>query len=106
VRKFDWGQAEDVKSVATMPAFDYVVGADCVFSLSATALLCDCLDAVMKENSTIGFMSIETRDPAVTKAFVDGMNERKFDVSVVSLAKVPKEYQHQSMSIYRFQRKI
>lgn len=78
-----------------MPAFDFVVGADCVFSLAATEKLCSCLDRVMKEATTIGFMSIETRDPAVTKAFLDGMNERSFDVSAVSLAKVPKEYLHQ-----------
>ena len=102
VRAFDWSLPADVASVGT--EFDFVMGADCVFSLAATEKLVDCLDAVMQNGATLGFMSIETRDNAVTESFVLGMQKKKFDISVVSLRGIDKKYQHEDLAIYRFQR--
>ncbi len=103
VRKFDWGEPLDVASLGR-DQFDFVMGADCVFSLAATAKLVECLDAAMG-TAAVGFMSIETRDAAVTEAFARGIRDKGFEVATVSLRGVDKEYTHPSIAIYRFQRK-
>lgn len=104
VRRFDWGEPADVAWLAGAGPWDYLLGADCVFSLAATALLVECLHAATGEH-TVGLMSVETRDPAVTAAFVRGMEEREFEIAPVSLRAVSKEFTHASMAIYRFVRK-
>lgn len=104
VRRFDWGEAADVAWLAGAGPWDWLLGADCVFSLAATALLVECLHAAAGEQ-TVGLMSIETRDPAVTEAFVRGMEQRDFEIAAVSLRAVSKEHTHSSMAIYRFVKK-
>jgi predicted nicotinamide N-methyase len=104
VRRFDWGDPDDVAWLMQAGPWDWLLGADCVFSLAATALLVECLHAVASEH-TVGLMSIETRDAAVTEAFVRGMEGHDFEIAPVSLRAVSKEYTHASMAIYRFVRK-
>lgn len=57
VIKFDWCKEEDVSSIANT-YFDYIIGADCVFSLAATDGLCKCLERLMKGKKTVGYMCI------------------------------------------------
>jgi predicted nicotinamide N-methyase len=102
-RLFDWSNDEHVAALQDRD-FDLVIGADCVFSLSATQALCKCLSRVCKPNATVGFMSVETRDDAVTECFRAGMQE-EFDVSNASLKGIDKEFVHEDLQIFRFQKK-
>lgn len=103
--QFDWGDKDAVEKLRAKGEADFVMGADCVFSLSATKLLVECLARLMETSHPVGFMSIETRDNAVTDCFVAGMKEANFDIGTVSLRGIDKQYLHPDISIYRFQRK-
>jgi hypothetical protein len=50
---------------------------------------------------TTCFMSVETRDDAVTKDFVDGLKKHGFNVHIESLEDVDPEYQHVDLNIFR-----
>ncbi len=47
-------------------------------------------------------MSIETRDDAVTRSFVEGMIALQFEVTAVSQKGIDSEYRHPDIQIYRF----
>ena len=98
---FDWSNEDDVRKVCGED-FDVVLGADCVFSLRAVASLCDCLDTVMEDKNTTGYMSVETRDDAVTEAFVETMKKKDFRIAMVSLEGIDDKYLHEDLAIYKF----
>lgn len=105
VEKFDWSDGEAVQRLCEQQ-FDYIMGADCVFSLEATRSLVRCLETLCTANSgTIVYMSIETRDDAVTKCFVDEMEAANFSVVITSQKGVDPQYRHEDVQIYRCQRK-
>ena len=105
-KKLDWSVEKDISSLENAPQpWDFIMGADCVFSLVATQALVACLDRVMAPQS-VCLMSIETRDDAVTEAFVAGMRERDFEVSKCSLRGIPKKYLHEDLAIFRCVRKV
>ncbi len=56
----------------------------------------------MRGRETVGFMSIETRDDAVTRSFVEGMIALQFEVTAVSQKGIDSEYRHPDIQIYRF----
>ena len=102
-RKFDWGDESHVDAVAA-EEWDLVIGADCVFSLAATKLLVACLDRLIKSPDIVGYQSIETRDDAVTAAFLEGIRNHGLDVVSVSLRGIHKKYLHEDLAIYKITR--
>ena len=105
VRNFDWSNAAHMEA-ACGEQWDLVVGADCVFSLAATEQLVECQRRLIPPGSPVlCYQSIETRDDAVTAAYVRGMEEAGFEVTTVSLRGVAKKYQHEDMAIYRSRRR-
>ena len=102
-RKFDWGDESHVDAVAA-EEWDLVIGADCVFSLAATKPLVACLDRLIKSPDIVGYQSIETRDDAVTAAFLEGIRNHGLDVVSVSLRGIHKKYLHEDLAIYKITR--
>lgn len=106
VAKFDWCDEVAVQELVKGKPFDYIMGADCVYTLDATQGLVKCLLALCSANpTTLIFMSIETRDDAVTKFFVDQMEAANFEVTITSQKGVDAQYQHEDVHLYRCQRK-
>lgn len=103
VEQLDW-RTDTARFAAR--EWDWIVGADCVFSLAATASLVDFLTACMEHKPTVGCMAVETRDDAVTLAFLRGLRAKGFVVHELPLDEIPEldpELMHPDMHLFRFQ---
>ncbi|KAI9221024.1 putative methyltransferase-domain-containing protein [Blastocladiella britannica] len=106
VHAHNWGTvpSDPVLRPSEGTDWDYVVAADCVYTLEPLPLLLASIDAVAGPK-TVVFVAMERRDPVVSDQCVERAKALGFDVAKVPRNKLNRAVAHESMEVYKMKRR-
>ncbi|ORZ40194.1 putative methyltransferase-domain-containing protein [Catenaria anguillulae PL171] len=84
--------------------WDYVIAADCVYTLEPLPLLLDSIQRLAGFKTTV-LIAMERRDPYVSDQCVARAKELGFDVTKIPRAKLNKQVAHESMEVFRLKKR-